>query len=95
MTVSPVKTACVVVDLQNYFLSPLLGRPADSGGLKVLGKLVEHVIPACRNGGILVVWRGWVLTEQDLEELPPVIKGFAAETDFENSKNNMLGSQED
>lgn len=95
VTVDPAKTALVVVDLQNYFLSPLLGRPADSAGLKVVDKLVEHVIPACRKAGILVVWMGWGLTEQDLEELPPaIIKGFAADTNFENGKKpGPLGSE--
>lgn len=51
-TIDPAKTALVVVDLQNYFFSPLLGRPADSIGLKVVDALLEHGIPACRKAGM-------------------------------------------
>lgn len=94
-TIDPAKTALVVVDLQNYFLSPLLSRPADSLGLKVVDSLLEHAIPACRKAGIPVVWLGWGLTEQDIEEMPPaIIKGFAADTNFgDHKKVGGLGSE--
>lgn len=94
VSIDPAKTALVVVDLQNYFLSPLLGRPADSVGLKVVNLLLEHAIPACRKAGIPVVWLGWGLTEQDVEEMPPaIIKGFAADTNFgDQRKVGPLGS---
>lgn len=94
-TVDPAKTALVVVDLQNYFLSPLLGRPVDSVGLKVVDALLEHAIPACRNARIPVVWLGWGLTEQDIEEMPPtIIKGFAADANFGGHKKvGGLGSE--
>ena len=48
VTIAPAKTALVIIDLQNYFLSPALGRPRDAVGLKVVEKLVEVGIPACR-----------------------------------------------
>lgn len=87
VTIDPAKSALVVVDLQNYFLSPVLGRPADSDGLKVVDELLENAIPACRKAGIPVVWLGWGLTDQDIEEMPPtIIKGFAADTNFQEHK---------
>lgn len=52
VTIDPVKTALVVVDMQNYFLSPCLGRPSDAVGMKVVDKLLNGAIPACRKAGI-------------------------------------------
>lgn len=39
ITIAPNKTALVVIDLQNYFLSPALGRPSSSPGPQVVEKL--------------------------------------------------------
>lgn len=46
MIIDLVKTALVVVDPQNYFIFHLLGRLADSGGVIVAEKLVEHKVSA-------------------------------------------------
>jgi hypothetical protein len=46
--IDPTKTALVVIDMQNYFLSPAFGRPSDSLGLQVVERLTEQAIPACR-----------------------------------------------
>lgn len=48
VSIDPAKTALVIVDLQNYFLSPSLGRPTNAIGSKVVGKFLQHAIPACR-----------------------------------------------
>ncbi|MCJ1349273.1 hypothetical protein MMC31_007509 [Peltigera leucophlebia] len=83
VAIDPAKTALVIIDLQNYFLSPSLGRPSDAIGLKVVDKLLEHVIPACRKAGIPIVWLGWGLTKQDIDEMPPtIVKGFEADNNF-------------
>ncbi|ROW01963.1 hypothetical protein VMCG_05605 [Cytospora schulzeri] len=77
------KTALVVIDLQNYFLSPALGRPRDAVGTRVVNKLVDDVIPACRRAGIPIVWLNWGLTDHDIETMPQtIVKGFAADTNF-------------
>ncbi|KEY74519.1 hypothetical protein S7711_08503 [Stachybotrys chartarum IBT 7711] len=55
-TIDPGKTALVVSDMQNYFLSPLLDRPPKSVGIDIVEKLVAKVIPACRKAGIPVIW---------------------------------------
>ncbi len=94
VAIDPAKTALVVVDLQNYFLSPALGRPSDGVGLKVVDKLVQSAIPACRKAGIPIVWLNWGLTQQDIDELPPtIIKGFAADVNFKGPRRvKGLGS---
>ncbi|KAF2651601.1 Isochorismatase hydrolase [Lophiostoma macrostomum CBS 122681] len=80
----PTKTALVIVDLQNYFLSPALGRPADSAGLQVVEKLKTVVIPACRKAGITILWLEWGLTQKDIDKMPPtLVKGFAQDSNFE------------
>lgn len=93
--IDPTKTALVMVDLQNYFLSPLLGRPKDSVGLKVVDQLLQLAIPACRKAGIPIVWLTWGLTQQDIDEMPPtIVKGFAADTNFEGPREiKGLGSE--
>ncbi|KAI9172706.1 Peroxyureidoacrylate/ureidoacrylate amidohydrolase RutB [Paramyrothecium foliicola] len=86
--IDPKKSALVIVDLQNYFLSPLLGRPSNSIGLQVADKLVAQVIPACRKANIPIVWLGWGLTDEDLDTLPPsIIRGFGLDENFESPGN--------
>ena len=95
ITIDPTKTALVVVDMQNYFLSPLLGRPSNSVGLRVVDKLLKHAIPACRMANIPIVWFGWGLTEQDIDEMPPSIaRGFVfgLNKNFDGGKAKNLGA---
>lgn len=73
VTVDLGKSALVVIDLQNYFLSPAMGRPAGSLGLQLVDKLVVDVLPACRKAGMPVVWLGWGLTDDDVDGMPPNI----------------------
>lgn len=73
VAIDPAKTALVVVDLQNFYLSPAIGHPRDSAALKVVDKLLQYAIPACRKADIPVVWLGMGLTEQDIEEMPPTL----------------------
>lgn len=87
-TIDPNKTALVVIDFQNYFLSPLLGRPSPSAGLNAVDKLLEIAIPACRQAKIPVVWLGWGLDDKDLEDTPPTIfRGFGLDTNFDTTRN--------
>ena len=89
VAIDPAKTALVIVDLQNYFLSPSLGRPTDAIGLRIVENLLEHAIPACRKAGIPIMWLNWGLTKQDLCEMPPtIIKGFAADNNFTGKKRD-------
>lgn len=81
VTIDPAKTALVVVDMQNFFLSPCLGRSRDSKGLAACDKLLKHAIPACRKAGIRVIWLNWGLTDEEIEEMPPAtLRAFGFET---------------
>ncbi|KAI1284119.1 Isochorismatase-like protein [Xylaria sp. FL0933] len=94
VAIDPSKSALVVIDLQNYFLSPALGRPSESVGLAVTGRLLRHAIPACRKAGMPVVWLCWGLTAEDIDDMPPtIVRGFAADTNFVDGKQiGPLGS---
>lgn len=94
VVIDPTKTALAIVDLQNYFLSPFLGRPSDGIGLKVVDKLVQCAIPACRKADIPILWLNWGLTDQDIDQMPPtIVKGFAADDNFEGQRRiEGLGS---
>ncbi|KAH7131265.1 Isochorismatase-like protein [Dactylonectria macrodidyma] len=95
IAVDPAKTALVVVDLQNYFLSPLLGRPKEGIGIDLVGRLLNQAIPACRKAGIPIVWLGWGLTQEDVDVMPPaIVKGFAADANFDGPRKvGSLGSE--
>lgn len=92
--IDPSKTALVVVDLQNYFLSPSLGRPTSGVGMDVVNQLLRVAIPACRKAGIPILWLNWGLTEKDIDEMPPtIVRGFAADDNFDGPRQiRGLGS---
>ncbi|KAL9025088.1 MAG: hypothetical protein Q9196_006032 [Gyalolechia fulgens] len=94
VVIDPTKAALVIVDLQNYFLSPCLGRPSNAIGLKVVDKLLHCAIPTCRKAGIPILWLNWGLSEQDIDDMPPtIVKGFAADNNFEGPRRiESLGS---
>jgi len=81
VTVDPQTTALVVIDMQNFFISPQLGRPKDSKGLKASAKLLKYAIPAARKAGIRIIWLNWGLTDQEVEDMPPAtLRAFGFET---------------
>jgi nicotinamidase-related amidase len=67
VTIHPPKTALVIVDMQNFFLSAALGRKQDSEGYKAEKALLEYGIPAARKAGIQIVWLTWGIRDEDLE----------------------------
>jgi len=71
VTVDPTKTALVVIDMQNFFLHPALGRKKDGLGIKACQQLIKHAIPACRKAGIPILWVNWGLTQEDIDAMPP------------------------
>ena len=81
VTVDPKKTALVIIDMQNFFLSPNLGRPKDSKGLKACSQLLKYAIPACREADIQIIWLNWGLTQQEIDKMPPAtLRAFGFET---------------
>ncbi|GAB7339750.1 hypothetical protein MBLNU457_6312t1 [Dothideomycetes sp. NU457] len=80
ITLDPAKTALVVVDMQNFFLSPAFGR-GPGPGHSAASQLQTHAIPAARKAGIRIIWLNWGLTDSDVETMPPAVKrafGFEA-----------------
>lgn len=74
--ISPSKTALVIIDMQNFFLSPLIHKTRGPGHI-ALDNLAETAIPACRSAGIQIIYLNWGLTERDIEEMPPAgIRAF-------------------
>ncbi|KAF2828418.1 Isochorismatase hydrolase [Ophiobolus disseminans] len=73
VVIAPARTALVIIDLQNYFLSPAFKRPSESRGLRVVERLINEAIPACRKAGIPILWLGWGLTHDDIESMPPAM----------------------
>lgn len=89
---SPSKTALVIIDMQNFFLSPHLGRPADGAGNKAASKLLDVGIPAARKAEIQIIWLNWGLTDSELDHMPPSTRrafGFEARLDKEGQKMRL------
>ncbi|KAF2154807.1 Isochorismatase hydrolase [Myriangium duriaei CBS 260.36] len=73
LLIDPAKTALVIIDMQNFFLSSALGRMRGKGH-EAQAQLHERAVPAARKAGIQVVWLNWGLTEEDILTMPPAIK---------------------
>ncbi|KAK5199286.1 hypothetical protein LTR96_003343 [Exophiala xenobiotica] len=81
ITIAPSKSALVIIDMQNFFLSPQLGRPTDSKGMAAQQQLLKHAIPAARKAGIRIIWLNWGLTDAEVLAMPPsTLRAFGYET---------------
>lgn len=95
VTVDPKKTALVIIDMQNFFLSPELGRPKDSKGMKASEQLLKYAIPAARKAGIRIIWLNWGLTEKEIEDMPPAtLRAFGFETVPADSHYDVTDARE-
>ena len=67
--------------MQNFFISPALGRSKEGNGWKAQEKLIKYAIPAARRDGIRVVWLNWGLTQEEIDDMPPAtLRAFGFET---------------
>ncbi|KAJ6086375.1 Isochorismatase-like protein [Penicillium sp. IBT 16267x] len=74
--IDPAKTAMVIVDMQNFFLHPALGRSVSGSGLDAVEVLLNK-IPAAREKGIRILWVNWGLTDDEVATMPPaMMKAF-------------------
>lgn len=71
ISIDPIKTALLIIDMQNYSMSSLLGVDAVPSVLQAQERLLRFAIPAARKSGIQIIWLNWGLTEDDLETVPP------------------------
>lgn len=80
ITIATSKSALIIVDMQNFFLSPVFGRKRGPGHM-ACDQLIKHAIPAARKAGIRIIWLNWGLTDKDMETMPPAVQrafGFSA-----------------
>ncbi|KAL1305843.1 hypothetical protein AAFC00_004000 [Neodothiora populina] len=92
IAVDPNKTALVIIDMQNFFLSEAFGRKRGPGHA-ACDKLEKYAIPAARNAGIQVIWLNWGLTDEDVATMPPAVKrafGFEAVPEPEEGTVDMI-----
>lgn len=94
ITIDPSKSALIIIDMQNYFLSSAMGR-ARGEGHKAEAELLREGIPAARRAGIQIVYLTWGISDEELEVLPPVIFrifGFNIDTlnyEIEDSESGL------
>lgn len=92
VTIAPSKTAIVIVDMMSYFLSPALGRPKASPGLKAEEILLKYTIPTARKAGIQVIWVIWGFTNESLETLTPTIWRIFGYRDDADARGFQIGN---
>lgn len=69
--IDPEKAVLVVIDMQNFFIHPLIHDHV--AGLAAVDPTVK-VIKRCRKEGIQVAWLNWGLEEHDLRIMPPAVQ---------------------
>jgi len=84
VTIAPEKTALVIIDMQNLFLSPAIFGKVRGEGHEAEELLLSTRIPAARKAGIQIVDLTWGISDEELAVLPPVI--FRAFGYYENGK---------
>lgn len=73
VTIAPAKTALVVIDMQNLFLSPAMFGKVRGEGHDAEDLLLSTGIPAARKAGIQIVHVTWGISDEELAVLPPAI----------------------
>ena len=71
MTIAPQKSALVIIDMQNFILSPAMGREQGPGH-QAKYVLLSQAIPAARRSGIRILWLSWGSSDEGLKKLPPM-----------------------
>jgi hypothetical protein len=66
VTIAPSKTALLIIDMQNFFLSAALGRKRGKGH-EAEEALLKHGIPAARKASIQILWLTWGISDEGLK----------------------------
>ncbi|KAL8934361.1 MAG: hypothetical protein Q9216_005948 [Gyalolechia sp. 2 TL-2023] len=96
VTLAPQKTAVVVIDMQNLFLSPAMGREKGPGHAAEQA-LLEKCIPAARKAHIRILWLTWGIREEGLRSVPPMFFrnfGLTFQPESNNSAESTSSSPE-
>jgi nicotinamidase-related amidase len=83
VAVDPVKTALLIIDMQNMSLSSAYSPPPALRAAEQ--SLLNYAIPAARKLGFQIVWLNWGLTEVELASITPAeirTFGFKANSDM-------------
>ncbi|KAF2107100.1 isochorismatase family protein [Lophiotrema nucula] len=77
VTLAPQKTAIVLIDMQNFFLSSAVGREKGLGH-DAERALLTKCIPAARKAHIRILWLTWGISDEGLRTVPPMFyRNFA------------------
>lgn len=68
------RTALVIIDMQNFFLSEAFGRDPKGAGHAAMHCMLNDAIPAARKAGIRVIWLNWGLTDEDISSMAPTLR---------------------
>jgi nicotinamidase-related amidase len=71
VTLAPGKTALVIIDMQNIFLSSAMGRKKGAGHAAEQA-LLTKCIPAARKANIRMLWLTWGISDEGLRRVPPL-----------------------
>jgi phosphatidylethanolamine-binding protein len=71
VTIDPSKTCLIIVDMQNYFIDPSFHQ--HSAGQALVEPLLR-TIANCREQGIQIAWLNWVISEDDMQTMPPAVQ---------------------
>ncbi|OQD94869.1 hypothetical protein PENSOL_c023G11974 [Penicillium solitum] len=76
--IDPVKTALVIIDMQNIGLNKALDPESVPVMYEAQDAIMRYAIPAARKLGLQIIWLNWGLTENDLANvLPAEVRAFA------------------
>ena len=69
--IDPIKTALVIIDMQNIGLNKALDPPSAPPMYDAQDAILQYAIPAARKLNLQIIWLNWGLTEEDLANMPP------------------------
>ena len=96
VTLAPHKTALVVIDMQNIFLSSAMGREKGAGHAAEQA-LLEKCIPAARKAKIRILWLTWGISDEGLRTVPPMFNrnfGLTFNPESDSPPLTMRGSKQ-
>ncbi|KAJ8131945.1 hypothetical protein O1611_g1677 [Lasiodiplodia mahajangana] len=90
--IDPIKTALVIVDMQNIGLNKALDPPSAPPMYEAQDAILKYAIPAAQKLGLQVIWLNWGLTEDDLANIPPAeVRVFAFDVNTTEVDDYGLG----
>ena len=92
--IAPAKTAIVIVDMQNFFLSSAMGKSKESSGRKAEDAILKYTVPAARQASIQIIWLTWGITDSGLTTIPPTVWRIFGYSDSEDEFKSSVDEHE-